>query len=147
MRRMRNKKRVSFIVLNIGIPLLIGGLLYYLFSPDVLFVRWLDSFLPIHFHASLESIPLSLKVLRNYAFDILWAYSLTVAMLCIELPFFSSMRNLILFIFVLEAVMETLQLMPCINGTFDVYDIAAEAITGILVIKIFYEKERGYEKE
>ncbi len=96
---------------------------------------------------SLGSIPLSLKTIRNYAFDILWAYSLTVAMLCVEVPFFRSSQCFALFMVTLEVIMEMLQLMPDIYGTFDAIDIVVESITSILVIKILYVKERAYEKE
>ena len=44
-------------------------------------------------------------------------------------------------------LMEMLQLMPGIYGTFDAIDIVVEVSTSILVIKILNAKERGYEKE
>lgn len=63
------------LLLFTGLPLSIGALIYYIFLPDVYFVRMIDCLLPYSIHVSYPSQLMCLRVLRNYSFDFIWAFA------------------------------------------------------------------------
>lgn len=142
---MKNKKVVDVILLIIA-PLLVGAILYYVFCPETLFVEWIDERFSCSYHISLNYENTWLIMLRYYLFDALWAYALMMAVLYIVQP--PRNRLLITFVGVLifEIVMESIQLLDCVKGAFDIFDILIEAIINVLVIiiytwRIYHEKE------
>ena len=133
-----------FYILNICIPLLIGGVVYYICCPDVYFAEQFDELTGINFHINIEKSVYGIRLLRFYFFDVLWAYSLTFA---VVLVIGHEYRLSVLFgvIALFEAAMELLQLIPGVLGSFDIFDILLEAVTSVVVIFICIGR-RKYEK-
>ena len=40
-------KKLDFLIINAFMPIVLGGLIYYVISPDVVFVKNIDAFLDI----------------------------------------------------------------------------------------------------
>ena len=133
------RKLIKVGILFVVLPLSLGGILYYLLCPDVFFVRHVDSFLGIYrFSDSLSIFPTLSRFLRNYFFDFIWAFALTNSLyLILGNNAWSCLTSIICSVF-LGSAMEILQLTGVTTGTFDVWDIAAEAVgavTGAIIIK------------
>ena len=136
-----DKKKTRLLIFGVILPMTVAGIAYYILFPEVIFARRIDSLLGTGFH------PLSageiykntlLRLLRYYAFDAVWAFSLTSSLYLImgrgrgKVPAYLTVT-------VAMAVMsEAAQLFSLFPGTFDVWDIAVEivgALTGALIIK------------
>ena len=122
------KTRYLFYGVNIVVPLLIGLLLYITFRRDayvsILISKYLN--LPALSRSILPKWLVSF--FRNYASDILWAYSLGFAVM---LTLGYNRRNLVFSFFVcicFEAFLEVLQKVEVLHGTFDYFDILLEAV-------------------
>ena len=136
-------KRINITVaFNCIIPLLIGTIIYYFFSSDVIFVKYIDeiSGCGIHFYSMLESSWI-LKFIRFYVLDMLWAYALIFAL------FFivgnnntANLKKVFLIAFVFSVIMEILQLTPLAEGTFDFFDMFFELWAEIVAVFIIYKK-------
>lgn len=118
------------ILLNIFIPLILGSLIYYLFCPEVIFVK-----------NSVFSIPKNpfITLARNYVMDMLWAYSLTFAIFLILDNWMKTFIIASLF----TIIIEFLQLTSLIQGTFDIVDIIAMLYSiclAILVIEHYHKR-------
>lgn len=142
---MKKGKETVFQIFNCIIPLFIGAMIYYILSPEVIFVRHIDNIVGENLHIDIVYSDLSiLRFIRNYVLDMMWAYALVFA-----LHFFIGNRTEKLFLTVIIAVifsalMEILQLTSIAMGTFDVLDILVEVlaeIAAVLFIKKFYSKE------
>ena len=116
-------------------PLILGSLIYYLFFPNVIFVRIIDSYLPFHVHFSLPSHPWVICFLRNYFFDFIWALAMTECVYFV-LNIKNKHSGLILFagILAFEIFLEAIQISEYLPGTFDVGDIFIEMFASIIVI-------------
>ena len=134
------KQAEWFILLNICIPVIIGSVVYYLFFPDVLFVRMIDSIVGSGVHLEINISSRMAMIIRYYLFDVLWAYSLTCLITGIIGTDCPNRKLVLAGIILFETIMETIQLAPGINGTFDVCDIVVEAVVSILVINYFFRK-------
>ena len=135
------KYGIGFYLLNICVPLIAGGIIYYLFFPEVFFVKALDMLLPGRgIHIVVDTDDGLARILRYYLFDIIWAYSLTVLICRMTIGEVKNGWPVLAGLVIFEVFMESIQLMPCVYGTFDVCDIAAEIIVSILVIKYYYTK-------
>lgn len=123
-----------FLIVNILFPILLGGIIYYLLCPNVVFVKRIDTItnLNIHFIVQFDSHPI-LKFIRYYMLDMLWAYSLTIS-----LAYLLRKEATILFILILFSFfIESLQYINFAMGSFDLFDVFFEIITGIIAIFIF----------
>lgn len=69
------------LALNCLLALIIGTLIYYFFSPEVIFVKKIDEIIEsgLHFELSLRDNWI-LKFIRFYVLDMLWAYALVFAL-------------------------------------------------------------------
>lgn len=131
-----NKK---YLVTNVVAPISLGAFFYYLFSPDTIFVKWIDSLFGVSYHILLHPDFAVLKMIRFYLPDFLWAYALMGAVACFcgyEKVYFYSV---ILF----EVLLEMLQMLPGPQGTFDICDIFIEIGANILVIKMIKIQEEN----
>lgn len=87
--------------------------------------------------------------LRNYAGDMLWAYALFITIAWITGD--ASERKLLECV-IFEVILECLQKSDIIAGTFDVYDILAEALATFMAYCLFgkgricVNKKRNKEK-
>ena len=126
-----------------------GGIFYYYFFPDALFVPFIDKLLKINGHnGRIVSQNGILAFLRNYVLDCLWAFSFY------HFLFLMAVHNpkdkWIAFIIPVSvgSVLELLQKAGMITGTFDIWDIVVEAmgvLAAILVAKLY--QEDIYEKD
>lgn len=132
----------EFILLNVIAPVLIGAILYYLFFPEAVFVRLIDNLLGSSYHipVNVDNI-LIIKLIRFYFLDFLWAYALMSAVILI----FKNDSRVFVIILIFEIVLELIQLLPSIRGTFDVCDIGIEILASILVIKLSRRRFKNEE--
>jgi VanZ family protein len=136
-------KYVKFI-LNIIIPLAIGGIVYYITSPDVIFVQRLDDILGVvrDSEETMHSGEIFRTFLRNYFLDMLWAYSLTFCIYILVDNNTESVYRTMTIAFTFSLAMELLQLTNTVKGTFDVADILVEFIA--IVIAVFIIKYKRF---
>lgn len=139
--KIKNEK--IFFAINIIIPLFVGLVLYYVSSPDVIFVKRIDDFFyeGNHLlHIGLESEVFTF--FRNYFLDMLWGYALVFSLHFINGNNAAELNKVFAIAFAFSAVLEILQLISS-RGTFDVFDIVAEFFaesTAVFIIKT-YTKE------
>ena len=129
----------KWIVLNMIFPIILGAMLYYLLSPEVIFVKWIDDFLGTSFHISgIDTDNMLLGFIRNYFLDILWGYALVFALFLVRGNNTADLMKTFLIAFLFSSTMELLQITPVAKGTFDVWDIfvmfLAEAVA-VFIIK------------
>ncbi|MGN1405114.1 MAG: hypothetical protein ACI4WM_02485 [Erysipelotrichaceae bacterium] len=124
-----NRRRI--LLLNIFIPLASASLIYYLFCPEVIFVK--------NIVFSIPSNPL-FTLVRNYFMDMCWAYALTFSIFYI----INNRMKTFAVSAVFSILIEVLQLTPLISGTFDIVDIIAMVQSICLsILVIDYLKKRG----
>lgn len=141
---MMEKNRGIGMVLNIIFPIVIGAIMYYVVSPEVIFVKWIDNFLGTGFHVSGVCADNGvLCFLRNYFLDMLWGYGLVFALFLIMGNNTADLWKAFLIAFLFSVVMEMLQMTPVAMGTFDVWDIAVMFLAE--VIAVFIIKCCNYE--
>lgn len=131
----------EFILLNVIAPVLIGAILYYLFFPEAVFVRLIDNLLGSPYHIPVNVDNILIKLIRFYLLDFLWAYALMSAVILI----FKNDRRVFVIILIFEIVLELIQLLPSIRGTFDVCDIGIEILASIFVIKLSRRRFKNEE--
>jgi len=138
--------------MNILVPVIIGAVIYYLVSPDVIFVKKSDEILfgGIHVTKEVAYHPF-IRMIRNFLPDMIWAYALTFTVFLI----FCNEKKGLLISFIISAVflilMETVQLLPFVAGTFDVMDIILEILALAVAVMVIYIKYftggKCYEKK
>ena len=131
----------EFILLNVIAPVLFGAILYYFFFPDAVFVRLIDNLLGSSYHIPVNVDIILIKLIRFYFLDFLWAYALMSAVILI----FKNDSRVFVIILIFEIVLELIQLLPSIRGTFDVCDIGIEILASILVIKLSRRRFKNEE--
>ena len=131
----------EFILLNVIAPVLIGAILYYLFFPEAVFVRLIDNLLGSSYHIPVNVDNILIKLIRFYFLDFLWAYALMSAVILI----FKNDSRVFVIILIFEIVLELIQLLPSIRGTFDVCDIGIEILASILAIKLSRRRFKNEE--
>lgn len=124
-----NKRR--FFVLNGIVPIILGAVLYYLFFPDTIFVRYIDDILGVSCHVPIDMDKILLKGIRFYLFDFLWAYALMATVAC----YWGHDKKYLYIVVAFEVILEISQRTPGMYGTFDICDILTEIAANILVIK------------
>lgn len=136
--KIENKK--FFFVSNVVIPIFIGGAIYYLFCPDVDFVKRIDVLAGGGIHFLLVGRGIILLIIRNYIFDALWAYSLMNCFLLILEGTRNGRGIAIICATILSIVIETIQMSDYIYGTFDYMDIIIEILL-IFLASQFIKKQ------
>ena len=128
-RDMTRKQRLGFFLPHIAAALLIGAAIYLLLRPDVLFFRRLGERIPGGIPQELRALGQGAwwgTLLRCYAADFLWAYSLCMALLWIREACHRSLRLIVLISVCTDIGMEALQLLPFFHGVFDPLDILVQ---------------------
>lgn len=136
------RKYLLSVIIYIFVPVFFGALMYYIFCPEVYFVKEIDILLGLNrWPICIPTSNMLMKMLRNYLMDFLWAY----ALMSLVLIFFSELglRKLVILIIGFEIFMELLQLHPSIGGTYDIFDILVEIVANILAIIIIQKKEKS----
>lgn len=137
--------RKIILALNVICPIVIGAFIYYLISPDVIFVKKIDTIVGgiINIHI----IPINnifLKLVRNYFLDMMWGYALVFALFCIIGNNTVKTEKILLIAFSFSTAMEIIQIAPFVRGTFDIFDIGVEflaEIIAVFIINKFYSRE------
>ena len=144
------ESRDKFIILNIVLPIVVGGIIYYFLSPQVFFVKGINEFLGVTQRQTVVLINnVFFRFVRNYFMDFLWAYSLTFAIFFTWGNNAADIKKIVVVAFLFSTLMESLQLMPKMNGTFDVLDIVIEFLAELIAAVIIKTQkgERIYEKK
>lgn len=149
----RSFKETAFFVINIFLPLLIGGSLYYVVFPDVLFVQKIDELLGFGLHVELNIQNIGvLRWCRNYLFDILWSYALTFSLYVIfeDEHGNANLKRILSAVVIFSIGMELLQAFQFVTGTFDAWDIVVEILSECIATlgikrRILRRKEHGKE--
>lgn len=143
-------KNIKLCILNVILPLLAGFIYYYLFCPDVILIAKIDSILKVKYHIQIPNTTFMVRFVRFYLLDALWAYALMFCLFIILGNTLTALKKSIVISVVLSIVMELLQLLNVVVGTFDICDIFVEIvaifITSIIIIK-HLKGERDYEKQ
>ncbi|WP_026522899.1 hypothetical protein [Butyrivibrio sp. VCB2001] len=137
-------KKKTFCIFNIIFPLLVGAVIYWFTSTDVIFVEAVRSIWGMSIHIGIGNIDGGLAwLVRYYMSDILWAYALVFALYLAVGSNAARVKTAFVIAVVFSTVMEVIQLSPVIPGTFDVIDILVEATAeaiAALIIKKQYEE-------
>lgn len=133
---MDRRTNITF-ALNCLLALIIGALIYYFFSPEVIFVKKIDKIIKggLHFELSLHDNWI-LKFIRFYVLDMLWAYALVFALKLIMGNNTANLKRVFGVAFIFSATMEILQLTPLAEGTFDMWDIICEFVAEVIAVFI-----------
>ena len=137
------------IILNIVLPIIIGTLIYLILSPNAyvtkFFWRIMDVQNPFS-HINIMSMPLVIRLVRFHLCDALWAYALTYSVVSIIGK--NDLKSILkgcyisaVFLIIIEGV----QILGYVVGTFDFIDILIQIIAALLAGIIHYKK--GENKE
>lgn len=144
------KSKDRFIIMNIVVPIVVGGIIYYFLFPQVFFVKCINEFWGFPQRQAVVLVNnVFLRFVRNYFMDFLWAYALTFAIFITWGNNAADINKIVVVAFLFSTAMELLQLVPKMNGTFDVLDIVIEFLAELfaaVIIKI-HKGERIYEKK
>ena len=146
MRDMRLLDERKFVLLNILIPIVLGGIIYITTSQDVLFMKFISGIVNVN-KFSVNHNAVWFLFLRNYLADILWGYALVFAIYIIMDS--AATWKLLGVVFPFSILMEMLQILDNVPGTFDYWDIVVEAVAemiAVIIIKIVRRK-LGNEKQ
>ena len=139
-------KHKLFCVANATIPLAVGAFLYYLVDPSVIFVKWIDSILSYSYHYDFSTHNQFCTILRNYLFDALWSYSLLFSIYLL----IDRKNRLVWSIsvsFVVGILLESLQLLDKVPGTFDLNDIFTQFLSVVFASIIICLERRFVNEE
>lgn len=148
----KEKKIETFFLVNIVLPVLVGGILYLFIWQDTALSYIVEGFIGMEIGIQNHYLKKLPTFIRNYLCDSLWAYSLTMSVFCIyrveEFCFYKTLLGCAIF----EILMEGFQKIGVITGTFDVWDIYIELLTTLIACIFISQwkkrrtKEINYEK-
>ena len=109
------------------IPLLIGIAVYIICRPGTIVAGICRKMIPMPDHIlHISGMHWTVILLKNYICDMLWAYALTIFIIGYEGLFCQPIWRGCVVCLGFTAVLELLQLLPFVAGTFDVFDILSE---------------------
>lgn len=133
-------KKTAIILLNIFIPMFLGGMAYIFFRPDSyisnLFYSVFTEFKINHNYIDMMRSSIFGNVFINYFSDVCWAYALSYSVYY-SLNVKRVMPSCFICI-IFCSIIEILQVNQIISGTFDIIDIIAEGIVCIVSHFIIY---------
>ncbi len=137
-----------FAYANISLPILAGSLLYYVTSPEVIFVKNIDRLLGVSLHVGTENT--FVIHLRSYVPDMLWAYALVFSLMLITGNKTADVWKMFVIAGMFSTIMEVLQITGYVKGIFDVMDIIVEIIAELMAVFIIKRhddiRRKSYEK-
>lgn len=141
------KKRV--LLLHCIISLLLGGIIYFVFSPEVHFINAVDKVTGLRTHIDFfpEMTPVT-KVIRYWGPDMLWSYALLFSLHLVTDNSAASTEKLFCIAVLFTLATEVVQFIPGSSGTFDVWDIIAEwtsLLIAEVIIKYYTMRRRKNE--
>lgn len=147
---MKQEKCITFAMLHTLIPLCMGTGIYILVRPGTYIARICISLNPWLGELRIRmGTDLFHMFLRNYACDMLWAYALAIGLFWYGRLTGQKVWKSALIGGGFAVLMESLQILPVIPGTFDGMDVVTEILATLIagcVSMIFYkykDKERG----
>lgn len=135
------KKNKPFLI-HVFIPLIIGGLIYVFFRSKMLrLFDWINMIGLSDIVNEIRTITYPFKeILPNWFLnslpDGLWVYSFSAMLFFTSKNYFIQNKILLMLPFVLVLIMEVLQLLHIICGTFDILDLVISLIMNLLLIAI-----------
>ena len=147
---MKNEGRYEngFIILNVVIPLALGLLIYLAGSREIVFIKLISVSLGYSSNEDMITGSFAAPGLRYYLPDMLWGYSLVFALFFVSGKEQPALFPVCILAGVFAAVMESLQLISAVPGTFDLMDIVVEIAAGLLAVFIIKNhRTRGNEYE
>lgn len=145
---MKKGKKIVFLILNVLVPILLGTIIYYLISPEVMFVQQIDKIFGYRVH--INGINLNnviIQFVRNYLLDMMWGYALVFALFFIIVNNTAELMKIFIIAFAFSAIMEFLQLTSFVRGTFDIFDIIVEFLAEVTAVFIIKKHFLGGTKE
>lgn len=133
-------KRNSLMVINIVLPLILGLFIYLTKAERT----YLSDFLSA-FQSGLPIINYP-EIVRNYACDFMWAYSLSF---CLRLSLGNTLKvkynlSVITLTSTVAIVMEAIQLIQIVPGVFDPWDMLVELVAITIATSITLIIERRF---
>lgn len=125
-----NYKKYLFLILNTIVPL-ISGLAIYIFMKSGTFI---NTFSGVDFHYIPKTV-FGLFIV-NWFCDFLWAYALVFALYIVLSPFKSKLLFSCVISVLLGLILEILQGVNILSGTFDWWDIIIEIVAVIIAMSI-----------
>ena len=134
-----------FLILNTLVPLVLGLLVYLVFRPDTYIAGLIGRAIRLS-EWNTARVPGWLSAfLRNYASDILWAYSLAFALLGAAGPGGKGRKAASVTGVCVVTGTELLQKAGVLQGTFDIADIALEAL--FICLATFIHRQHEEEQK
>ncbi|NLG05346.1 MAG: hypothetical protein GX567_16215 [Clostridia bacterium] len=134
---MKHKNCNKLLIVNIMIPIIVGAIIYYLLSPDVIFVTYINSIFSMDFYSNIHIHQNGFIVfIRNYVLDMLWGYSLIFSLFYIYGNNTAKLYRILMIGWTFSALIEILQLTPIVKGTFDICDIVVELLSELFAVFI-----------
>lgn len=113
----------------------VGALIYLLFRPDTYISKWGKHILWLDVAGvgkAAEKWPMVSGFLRNFSCDMLWAYALTITIFWCREKEPDKRLKTILECILFEIMLEVLQYVGILSGTFDFGDIFVQAISTVI---------------
>ena len=133
------------ILLNAIAPILLGAIIYYIFSPNVIFVKKIDEIFGFKFHIEVANTNIIWRFFRNHFLDMLWGYALVFALFYILDNDAAKLKVALIISFMTSCIMEVLQLFSIARGTFDLWDITwmlvAQGIAAFIIKKMLLRRK------
>lgn len=141
------RKNVFFWSGMIVVPMVVGLIVYLILKPSAYVSELIIDIFGLRQLNIQTSDNWFLSIIRNYLCDFLWAFSLTAAisLLYYDNRFRSAISVLICLI--VGIIIELMQLLGVISGTFDIVDLIVQSIGSILSIIISKIYLRGNKNE
>jgi uncharacterized MAPEG superfamily protein len=147
----RNKKTVFiFYIVNAIVGLVLGVFIYIVFRTDTYISKYLigvTRLKSLSMYMS-EKDNIFTQFARNHMCDFLWAYAFTFSMqIFIKANDKDEYIKLSFYCLLFEILVEVVQKLNIIKGTFDVYDIIFEGLASFIALFIIsLVKGENYEK-
>ena len=121
------KQNNLFFMLNIMIPILMGIFIYLFYSPNTIFVKFVNTYINI----IIFDRNVFIDILRNYFCDFCWSYSLSFTISYIYKNQLSIITTIVIPVSV-GLCLEILQLTSLTSGTYDLLDIFMESLASVI---------------
>lgn len=125
----RERRPLWYLFLFGLLPLLAGAVFYYLFCPEVFFVRFVRGITGYAQTSEANSFPAGSglwSLLRNHLADYLWAQAITAAVLFVSVSAHRDIKRDFCLCLLGVTVMELIQLDRRVLMTFDLLDIIVQ---------------------
>lgn len=141
---MKYKQKLWWIGLHIAVPLIMGAVIYYLISPEVIFIKMFSMSGEIPEPFTLNQSHMIHRFVRNYFLDMLWAYALMNTLIFLIGNSSSTIKISVSIAVIFTVILEGVQLTSFVSGTFDVWDIMVEIIGELFAVWMNKKTKGGF---